>query len=165
MKKTLVTIAAVGAIWFAGAVPALGASQTSYLSFLTYQGTFLDLVSPHLDDILVHLDDDDMYAVSVDNKALAAHYNTFLTWTTKHPPLACYKVLWTAARHGATHDKAANTAIARWNAAFPYGTDADFAAYEKNMNAALAPGDEVIAAYARLTCCWAPTSKFTRTAI
>ena len=138
MRKSFTVIAFALAVYFAGAAPVLGATASQkFLTFLTKSTAAMSAINDDLTMSNDAMDYDDWAGAAQYARNIAAHAKTFDAWLDKNKPSACYKNAWTWTHKYVVYTKTGETAAARWLAAWPYGTDADYNTFDKNMTAAI----------------------------
>lgn len=106
-----------------------------YLGYLTWSLTYSNTASSLLEDLSAALDEFDApKAASVARRLLSEHEDA-KAYLADHPPVACYADNHELMTKAVNHYIKATRAQIRWLDEFPFGSDADFNTFEKEVNA------------------------------
>jgi hypothetical protein len=138
VRKSFAVIAFVLAVYLAGATPVLGATENQrFTAFLARSTSAMLDINEDMSSSNDALEYEDYGESAYYSTNIASHAKAYATWLDKNKPAPCYKNAWTWSRKYAVNVRDAETAIARWLNAWPWGTDADYNTYDKNTTAAL----------------------------
>ena len=126
MKRLIVVLAASAALFLASVGTATAATPVSWRTFLNHETIVNDHVMTHLDGISVSIDLDDWRGVATDAQGAVSASKADVKWLAARTPQPCFRAAFNAYRVEMKSMQKTYGYLARWAAAFPYGTDADF---------------------------------------